>query len=210
MADAPLDDERLLAAACLGDGHALELLLFRRYDTLLRLVSSKIPASLQSLLDAEDILQQTFAQAFRDFDKSKPASLSLFAAWVKTIAENRLRDTIKSLKRKKRGGEFRRVADQGSSRSSSMAELADFLSDSGPTPSGIVARDEAVQAIEIALAALPADYHEVIRLRFFEGKSVDETAAAMQRTPGAVRGLLDRAKDQLRAALGRMSLYLSR
>lgn len=66
MANAPDDQERLLTSACSGDVHALEILLFRRYESLLRIVASKIPASLQSLLDPEDILQQTFTVARKE------------------------------------------------------------------------------------------------------------------------------------------------
>ncbi len=87
--------------------------------------------------------------------------------------------------------------------------LDEMLSARDRTPSQSIARREAVGAVQVAIAGLPDDYQQAIRLRYFEGKSLAETAAGMDRTPGAVRGLLDRAKEKMLAALGRASLYLS-
>ena len=63
--------------------------------------------------------------------------------------------------------------------------------------------------MQAALATMPDDYREALRLRYFEGLSIDETATRLGRTPAAVRGLTDRGKARLRDILGRMSLYLS-
>jgi RNA polymerase sigma-70 factor (ECF subfamily) len=72
----------------------------------------------------------------------------------------------------------------------------------------VIARDEALQALHIALAGLATDQREAIRLRHLEGKSLEETAAAMGRTPDAVRGLVHRGKQQLQEAMGRASRWL--
>jgi RNA polymerase sigma-70 factor (ECF subfamily) len=90
-----------------------------------------------------------------------------------------------------------------------VVELVDLLSAREHSPSRSIARREAVRAVQVALAGLPEDYQRALRLRYFEGKSLEETARIMMRTTGAVRGLLDRAKEKLLAALGRASLYLS-
>jgi DNA-directed RNA polymerase specialized sigma24 family protein len=46
--------------------------------------------------------------------------------------------------------------------------------------------------------------------RYVEGKSLAETATAMRRSPAAVRGLVDRAKQSLRKALGRSSRWFAK
>lgn len=204
----PDDEEQLVARATSGDVRALEGLLLDYYSPLSSHIRARIPRSLQGVLDAEDILQQTFVQAFRDIHTFRPQGRSSFRAWLTVIADNRLADARKALQRKKRGGQARRVSLAG--RDSSATALVEVLSDGGPTPSGNVARAEAVQAVEVAVAGLPADLREAIRLRYLEQKSLGDAARIMQRSPDAVRGLLDRAKKKLRAALGRMSLYLSR
>ncbi len=90
-----------------------------------------------------------------------------------------------------------------------MANLAEWLAADGSTPSRGAERDEAAQAVQVALAGLPPDYRRAVRMRYFEGRTVDETAQLMRRSPGAIRGLIDRAKEKLRAAIGRASQYLS-
>ena len=63
--------------------------------------------------------------------------------------------------------------------------------------------------MDIALIQLPAQYREVLRLRYLEGKPREEVAASMGRTVQAVHGLIKRAKQQLRDSLGHASAYLS-
>ena len=43
---------------------------------------------------------------------------------------------------------------------------------------------------------LPDDQREAVRLRYLGGQSLEETAKEMQRSPGAVRGLLHRARKR--------------
>ena len=72
-----------------------------------------------------------------------------------------------------------------------------------------LAAREAVGAIRVGIAGLPDDQREAIRLHVLEGRSLAETAAAMNRSPGAVRALIHRGKQQLRDGLGRASVWLS-
>jgi RNA polymerase sigma-70 factor (ECF subfamily) len=91
-----------------------------------------------------------------------------------------------------------------------MLNLVEQLSDHGSTPSGNAARQEAVRAVQVGLAELPSAQREAVMLHHLDGRSVDETAAAMDRSPGAVRGLLQRARQSLREALGRSSRWFPR
>lgn len=76
-----------------------------------------------------------------------------------------------------------------------------------PTASCLAARDEGVQALTVAIAGLPDDYRVAVQLRHLEGRSVEEVAKELGRTPDAVRGILQRAKEKLQQAIGRASLY---
>jgi RNA polymerase sigma-70 factor (ECF subfamily) len=91
-----------------------------------------------------------------------------------------------------------------------MADLVHILCEDSHTPSRSAAKHEGIEAVQVAMAGLPEDYREAIRLRYLEQKSVEEVAAAMGRSAAAIRGLLDRAKKKMRAAMGRSSLYFSR
>lgn len=200
----------LIAAAVSGDQFALERLLLAHYDRLSQHIQPSIPVSLQRLVGVEDVLQQTFLQAFRDIRGFRPQSDASFLAWLKTIADHRLLDTIRTLKRKKRGGGRRRIEAPEDPQASNLANLLELFSEDTHTPSRSVARREAVQAIQVAVAGLPDDYREAIRLRYLEGKGLEEIASSMDRTPGAVRGLLARGKEKMRDAMGRSSLWFSR
>ena len=203
-------ERELINKATSGDGVALERLLLTYYDRLAHHIDSKLPASVRQVVGAEDILQQTFLQVFRDIHNFEPHSDLAFFAWLKTISRNRLLDVVKGLKRKKRGGSRNQVRSPDDGQAGSIKDLVEMLSAGGRSPSGSFARHEAIQAVQIGLACLATDQCEAIRLRFIEGKSLDEVAAAMGRTKPAVRGLIYRGKEELRVGMGRSSLWLSR
>jgi RNA polymerase sigma-70 factor (ECF subfamily) len=199
----------LLTAAQAGDRTALGRLLLLHSEQLSRQLTVKMPPSLRRVTSADDVLQQAYTLAFRDFESFEIRGPGSFYAWLKSIAEHQLQNAIKSASRQKRGGNLRQV-EAVRSDTGSMRDLVDQLDAGDGTPSLAVRKEEAFAALNVALAELPDDYREVIRLRFIQGLSVDETAKVMDRTPAAVRSLADRAKKQLREAIGRLSRYLTR
>jgi RNA polymerase sigma-70 factor (ECF subfamily) len=205
---APSVERELVSAARDGDRAALGQLLLSHSESLTRYLSAKMPASLRRHVSADDILQQAYSVAFRDINQFELRGDGSFYAWLKTIAEHQLQNTIKSAGRQKRGGNVRQV-EAVQINDGSMRDLLDQIDAGEGTPSLAVRKEEAFAVLNVALAELPTDYREVIRMRFFSGLSLDETAKAMGRTPAAVRALTDRAKKQLQGAMGRLSRYLS-
>lgn len=185
---------------------AQQQLLLRHYDRLADHVARKIPARFQSMVSAEDVVHQTFLQVLRNISKFSLRSEHSLYAWIRTIADNRMTDAIRHLSHEPRanrpGGRCGASIDQ-----SRAADLVDLLSAGGHTPSRSVARHEAVAAVQDAMNELPDHYLQAIELRMFEGKSLEETATIMQRSPRAVQGLVDRAKKKMRDVLDRLSLY---
>jgi RNA polymerase sigma-70 factor, ECF subfamily len=200
----------LIERARAGDRAALEQLLWDHYDRLVALLTTKLAGNLHRLVTTEDVVQETFIQAIRDIGKCEATSEASFAAWLAAIAEHRLQDMIKGAYRKKRGGDRRQAQAVADDSAGGLVELVGLLSDHGSTPGRNVARHEAVQAIQIGIAALPDDQREAIRLRYLEGKSVEETAAEMGRTEAAINGLVRRAKETLRETLENSSRWLSK
>jgi DNA-directed RNA polymerase specialized sigma24 family protein len=132
-----------IAKAISGDRPALQELLLVHTPHLSRHIAIRLPASTRGLLDVEDVLGATFLQAFRNIGTLRRASERSFSAWLTTIAENQLRDILRTLQRQKRGGDYRRLRGPAKSDTSSIADLAEMLSDHGDTPSVLVARQEA-------------------------------------------------------------------
>jgi RNA polymerase sigma-70 factor (ECF subfamily) len=195
--------------AAAGDREALQQLLWNHYDRLLSHIARKLDGDLLRLVGIDDIVQETFIQAIRDIRNCQARSDESFAAWLNAIADHRLNDTIKGLYRRKRGGDSRRVQTPAGTSADAMVELVELISDRRSTPYRLLARREAVQAMQVGIAALPDDQRDAIRLRYLEGKSIAETAAALGRTEAAVNGLIRRAKESLRSALESASLWLT-
>jgi RNA polymerase sigma-70 factor (ECF subfamily) len=76
------------------------------------------------------------------------------------------------------------------------------------TASRKLSREEAFQALHISLARLPVAYRQAVELHYFQDKSVADMAQVMQRSPGAIRGLLDRGRQRLRESLERTADWL--
>jgi len=199
----------LIEQAAAGDRSALEQLLLHYHDALARHVARRFPDELKGVLDAEDILHQTYVRVFRAIGSFEARSEHAFHAWLKTIASNQLRDAVR---RRRRERPAVRPSSHGArgDQQSWVVNMADWAAADTKTPSRSVARREAVAAMQVALASLSDGHRQVIRLRYLEGRSLEETAEVLGCTPDAVRGLCHRAKKKLREALGRASLYLSR
>jgi RNA polymerase sigma-70 factor (ECF subfamily) len=203
------DDQQLIARAVEGDQFALGELLLSYAPRLSAFLSPRLPSTLQPTITVDDILQQTFICAFRRIGQLEPLTPQSLLAWLKKIADHQLQDVIKAHNRKKRGGQRRRVSGAGETQNNSMVDLIELLSDEGRTASQLVAREEAIHAIQIGIAGLPEDQQQAVRMHLIEGRSLAETAKALDRTPGAVSALVHRAKENLREVMGRASTWLS-
>ena len=203
----PPDDHELIAEAIRGDQVALQKLLVSRAIVLARFADRKLPQPLRGQVDPEDIVQQVFVEAFRSIARFRPEDADSFQSWLLRIADHVIKDAVKHQQRAKRGGHFRRIHRVKPTESQSVADLVEVLSAGGRSPSQSVMGHEAVAALTEAIAALPDDNRRAVQLRLLEGKSLEETATIMNRSPRAIQGLIDRAKKKMRADLGRLSNY---
>lgn len=204
-----VSEHSLVEQAIAGDRLALERLLLMHARRLSRHLEPKIPDVLKGVVDVDDVLQQTFLQAFRDIRTFLPSGQGSFYAWLRSIAENRLFDCIREQKRKKRGGDFRRKI-AGPNQGSNAADILDLCSGGKATPSVSIARREMMDAVQVGVACLPEDQRRAIQLHCLEGRSLDETAELMKKTPGAIRALVHRGKCKLQEQLDRSAIWLSR
>lgn len=194
-------DEDLIRAAVAGDADALSRLLARDGPAIER--SLDISPIWRAVLEPADVMQVTYLEAFlriADFDATRGNS---FAAWLRRIAENNLKDAIRGLERQKQPQPRDRVRPPHYE--DSLLGLYDLLGATSATPSRHVQRQEMCAELEQAIAALPERYADVIRLYDLEGLAIDEVAARTGRSPGAVHMLRARAHDRLRQHFGSVS-----
>src|SRR5262249_28717362 len=76
----------LLANAIGGDSTALTELLERHSSGIRSNLTGAIPASCQSLLSVDDVLQETYIDAFLGIHKFQPSGDAAFGAWLTTMA----------------------------------------------------------------------------------------------------------------------------
>lgn len=202
-------ESSLVSRAAAGDRAALSQLLLLHFDDLHQHVESRISPRLQGLMRADDILQQTFLRAAQAIGTFELRHADAFRGWLRTIADNLVRDAEKRRRRERRFPAFPRQVAGGDARGSTP-EAMDQLPGSMTSPSGRVQRQEAVHHLQAALAGLPEDQREVLRRRYLLGQSLDEIAHATGRTRGAVRGLCFRGRQNVRTVMGQSSLYFSR
>jgi RNA polymerase sigma-70 factor (ECF subfamily) len=197
-------DERVRRAVG-GDSDALSELLCLAGPELER--SLRIGRRWQAHIDVDDVLQVTYLEAFMQIRCFEPDRGVPFVRWLRRIAANNLRDALRGVQRHvHRSVERPRSIQPGED---SVVCLYDLLVATTTSPTRQYGRGELHQALEQALALLPPDYAAVVRQYDLEGRSIDEVAAALGRSRGAVHMLRARAHERLRESLETASLYLS-
>ena len=144
---------------------------------------------------AEDLTQEVFLRVYRGRNTYQPTAK--FTTWVHTIANNvaaDLRD--RAYRRRERG-----VPASASASSSQIGLDQLAVERSGLVPARQADRRELQDVVQDAIAGLGERQRMALLLAKFEQCSYEEIAAAMQLTVPAVKSLLFRARDQLRAAL---------
>ncbi len=199
-------DNELLSRAVAGDRAALAELLNQSGAALRRKLQGQIARRWQSLLSEDDVLQETYAEAFLDITTFRPESEASFAAWLSSIAQNNLRDAIKGLEAEKRGGQRRRI--QVTNADQSLSDLFALLADSGTSPTAHARRLELCQHLQRAIAQLPTAYAHVVQRYDLEGQSADELSTSLGCSTGAVYMRRARAHRTLRAILESFSKFL--
>jgi len=192
-----------------GDRIALGRLLVLYDPRLRRRIGRKIGADAGARgLSVEDVLQETYTAGYRHIQRFESRGPEAFYKWLAAIGDHKFLDAVKALraaKRRPRSGARRIAVD----RSTSFLGLAQLLDGRRKTPSGVIARREAVQALQVALASLPSPCRQAVWMRHIDGKSPREIAATLGRTERAVHQLCYRGLAQLRERLGSRSKFLS-
>lgn len=194
------NDALLLERAAAGDLPALRALLERFGPQVWREIDSQIGAKWRALVDADDVMQVSYLEAFLQISGLEARTPAAFISWLRRIADRNMRDAMRHFERQKRPSPGRRVT--AAIGEDSYVAFVELLGATSATPSRHAAGGELRGLIEQALDRLPADYAKAVRLYDLEGADIDKVAAAMGRSAGAVHMLRARAHDMIRTHLG--------
>jgi RNA polymerase sigma-70 factor (ECF subfamily) len=197
----PLPPEELLEGARRGDPEALGRLLEAQRAALHRLAERQLEGRIAVRVDASDVIQQTFLEAHRSFGQFAGRDARDLAAWLQAILDHKVAAAIRdhALLQKRNVHRERSLDDSRES----TAPLKEGLDAGHSTPSQQAVRGEEAQRLERALAELPDDQREAVRLRHLEGWALADIARHLERSPAATAGLIKRGMQALRVRLRR-------
>ncbi|MHB8419302.1 MAG: RNA polymerase sigma factor [Myxococcales bacterium] len=174
------DEEALVRRVADGDSWALRA-LYDRYAPRLMALALRC---LNTRGDAEEIVQETFVEAWRRAREFDPIRGSP-GAWLTTIARTRSIDRLRS----------RAVA--GRVRAASAAEPPEPPEGPGEE----AARRQAAARVRAALETLPVEQREALELAYFEGLSHSEIAGRTRQPLGTVKTRVRLGMEKLLARL---------
>ena len=171
---ATTDDDRALVEAAQADpARFVEL-----YERYVNRVYAFVSRRARDRAMAEDVTSRVFEQALANLGRFEWRGVP-FAAWLFRIAANALADRWRE-----------------------EARDAHDPPDDVPDTRELENIERRVILFEL-VDRLPDAQRQVIRMRFVEGKSIREIAAALDRSDGAVKQLQLRALENLRKGMGR-------
>lgn len=176
------DDAQLISQSLAGDSAAFGQLVRkhqdRLYNTIVHVVGCRV--------EAEDVVQEAFVQAFVKLDTFQ--GHSAFYTWLYRIAFN----SAISRRRRKRA-----EVSVEHSRELTGAEPID----TGEAPSERLEREERAGQVRQALSVLSDEHRSILVLREVEGCCYETIAEILDLPIGTVRSRLHRARLQLREEL---------
>jgi RNA polymerase sigma-70 factor (ECF subfamily) len=178
------EDDALVQRMAAGDEQALGAL----YDRWVDVVHAVVARVLRTPDDVEDVVEETFWQAWRQAERYDRARGSV-QTWLLTIARSRSLDRIRTLRRRREepldGDEGHVVAQQVATSDPGLdAEAA-----------------ERRRIVTSALAALPPEQREALELGYYGGLSQSEIAERTGRPLGTVKTRMRLAMQKLRSQL---------
>lgn len=182
-----IPDDTLVAQAQKKDYHAFEELVKRYegriYGHTLRLLGNRE--------DAEDVLQETFLNAFKGLENFRGDST--FSTWIYRIATNNALMRLRKLSH----GERELNDELPPPESMKRQALASHILD----PKDTLLEKEMMRELDKAVERLPEKYRTIFLLRDVEEFPTDRTAQVLGISEAAVKSRLHRARLYIRETL---------
>ena len=152
-----------------------------RFRDYLRLLARlQLGARPTAGVDPSDVVQQTLMEAFEKREQFRGQTRAEQAAWLRRMLCRNVADLLRAQGRKKRDVTRQTSLDEKLDESS--ARLGGWLAVEQPTPSEQAQLHEQAILLADALARLPEHQREVLVLHYWQGCSLAEIGAALDRT----------------------------
>lgn len=182
----------LVARAQAGDDEAYDRLFALASDRVRLFVRLRLGPGLRARVDTDDVLQEAYLEAHKAFGRFRYRDEGAFTRWLCRIVENRIRNLSDHHRAKKR------TPPPGMAR---VSRILHRLHASATGPVTALTRKEATGRLVEGVDALEDDEREVLLLRYFQGRTIDEIAHLTGRSPTTTRRLLGKAAAALGARL---------
>jgi len=185
------NQEQLIQKLRQGDSLAFEFIVREYGSYLLNVARRYIPHS----DEAEDIVQETYLQAFKQIDKFRgEASIK---SWLHRITINN------ALMKIRKEANFSQITsdiddDEFIDKNGKRVENAKAISISADE---MYMNIELRSAVKNSIMRLPMAYRNILLLRDIEGYSIAETAKLLKISPASVKTGLHRARNKLKIQL---------
>jgi RNA polymerase sigma-70 factor (ECF subfamily) len=143
---------------------------------------------------ATELVQETFVTALREIDRYDPGRGEMLT-WLTLLARNRIRKALRLR------GRYRTDVEMWEKIDSRLLEAYRRI-ESAPLPDRVLEQQETADLVRMTLSNLPANYRRALTQRYCEQWSLQEIAASIGTTEGAVKSLLHRARLAFKTAFG--------
>lgn len=176
------------------DAAALAAYCEQKRHELCAFIEKRLGARLRGKIEPTDVLQDVAIKALRELPVTDFDAIDSFA-WLCHLAEQCIVDGSRRFSSGKR--DLRRELPGNVRVGEGSQDFNALLIASITTPTQAVVRNERQQRIAEAIAALPQEHQNVLRLRYEMGLSTKAIGERIGKPHGAVRVLLSRIIDRL-------------
>jgi RNA polymerase sigma-70 factor (ECF subfamily) len=169
------------------------------FDALVEAYSGQVYALLTRFLgpraNREDLVQEVFLRVVRARERYEPSAR--FSTFLFRIAYNiSVNETQRGIAREAGNVELGDDSQPG------RPVLAQFEDERAPAPGEALERDDVVREVRAAIARLPEGQRMALLLAKYEELPYDEIAQVLGSSEKAIKSLIHRARENLRASLG--------
>lgn len=183
-------DAELMLRVREGDSQSFALLLAKHRTPVIHFLYRMI----QNQAVAEELAQEVFLRVYRSRASYEPTAK--FTTWLFRIASHVALNHIRDGKHERNQESLDQESDEGMSRQ---------VASEAPTVEQMMVREAKFEEIRRAIQLLPAKQRAAVLMHKYQEMEYAQIAAALESSESAVKSLLFRAYETLRAKLAHMA-----